>query len=86
MLSIAALMLVGKRKPARATRRLPGDAESRLGFDEIPTPAERVPSAAQRVTAALGLGVTAVVAGALVVLVVSVGVALLVVTLSGMLG
>lgn len=55
-------------------------------FDETPTIAHRPPGLLRRFAAALGLSITAVVVGAVAAIVLATSVAVLVVTLSDLLG
>lgn len=87
-LAILALLLAGRRKPARAWRRPPRDprrAAPLVPVKHAPTTLHRQAGVLRRLLGLVGLGTFAVTTGALVALAVSVTVAWAVTTLTGML-
>lgn len=95
-LALAAIALVGWRKPARARTRTPrGAARSRpatppapvgIQVERAPVPLYRSPGPLRRLAAALASGGLAVVTGAVIAIVASFAAAYAVITLTGLLG
>jgi hypothetical protein len=88
VLAIVAIILAGRRKPARATRRLPRNPRwmvPALPIEEAPTKPYRRAGLIRRVFASGGLGVVAVVSGALAAIFIAALAAFAVTTLTGML-